>query len=98
MLKCPHCNEHGISATKKLFLGPIFSSRCAKCGRSWGTSNWSLLLALVTFACAVVLIIMNNVDLLPTPYDVPVPDSVLFLLVLTIDGVIRLYVIPTRKK
>lgn len=93
-LRCPHCHEPGVSATKKLLLGPIWTSRCLLCGKAWGTSLWTVPLALLSGLAAAVLVVLNRADLLPFP----APDIVLIMGVLIVDVVIRLHVLPTKKR
>ncbi len=96
MLKCPHCGNRGISASKKFLLGPIFSLRCSMCDGRWGTSIWSIFLAFVTIPCAGAAIIMSKLRAVPD--FIPVPGFMLAPLVLTLDVVIRLYVLPTKRR
>lgn len=89
MLECPHCGKKGISAVKKFFLGPLFSSRCAICNKKWGTSNGAVWLAFLTIPAAGISILMGMFKS-GTFYFAP--------LILTFDVVVRLYFLPTVKK
>ena len=35
-LKCPHCDQPGITFFQKMCLGPIFSTKCKSCGQKVG--------------------------------------------------------------
>jgi len=43
MHTCPHCGKEGISAIRKLYLGPAFPTRCQNCKDKIGVPYWSLL-------------------------------------------------------
>lgn len=43
MHKCPHCEEPGISALRKFFIGPEFPAKCKQCGQKVGVPCWSIL-------------------------------------------------------
>jgi hypothetical protein len=47
MYRCPHCNNPGISALRRAFLGPAIPATCAACGAKvgvpWGKSAIALL-------------------------------------------------------
>ena len=58
-LKCPHCNSHGVSASKILHFGPAWSFRCSVCQRKHKASYWFLPLTLVT-ALAVSFVVMTS--------------------------------------
>lgn len=94
-LKCPHCGGDGVSASKKLVLGPVFRSKCSICSGRWRTSNWSVVLAICTGLCigAAVIADMAEIDL---PF-MPIPEWLVIPLLLTMDFLFRLYVLPTIK-
>jgi hypothetical protein len=46
LLECPLCKARGISAVRKLSLGPGVTTRCSNCQQKIGLSRASLLLIL----------------------------------------------------
>ena len=36
MLTCPHCGKPGISAMRKMYLGPAVPATCKTCGKKVG--------------------------------------------------------------
>ena len=57
MLRCPHCDGPGISATQKLLLGPAIPATCRTCGRKIGVSYVRSLLAVLPLAIPTVVLV-----------------------------------------
>jgi ribosomal protein S27AE len=58
-LPCPSCGERSFSAHQKLWLGPLRTIRCGKCGTrvsvSWGKSLFVLVLLSLAFPLGAVI-------------------------------------------
>ncbi|WP_191615370.1 hypothetical protein [Pelagicoccus enzymogenes] len=39
MQNCPHCNEPGLSVSRKLTLGPANAANCENCGKKIGVPS-----------------------------------------------------------
>jgi len=95
-LKCPHCHEYGVSASKILHFGPAWSFRCSQCQRKHKASYWFLPLTLVT-ALSIGFVIMTSL----TKVDSRIVDFPTFIAlptILMLDLWLRFYVIPLKKK
>lgn len=95
-LKCPHCHENGVNASKILHLGPSWSFRCSVCGKKHKASFWFLPLTLLTGA-AIGFIMMNSY-FKPDDKILNFPTSLAIPVVLMLDMVSRFYWIPLKKK
>ena len=51
-LNCPHCGKPGISAMRKICLGPAVTATCKTCGKKVGVPYMSML-AVVPFLAAI---------------------------------------------
>ncbi len=51
-LNCPHCGKPGISAMRKICLGPAVTATCKTCGKNVGVPYMSML-AVVPFLAAI---------------------------------------------
>ena len=94
MLKCPHCEGNGISASKKFLLGPIFRPRCNLCNGRWRTSYWNISLGILFIPLVVAVAIMDVLDMLPWF----TPDFILIPIIWSIYFFTILYVVPVVKK
>lgn len=47
MIRCPHCQQTGISPLRKAILSPGISAVCSVCGKSSGVSYSSWLTAML---------------------------------------------------
>ncbi len=54
MLTCPHCGKPGISAMRKLFLGPAVPATCKTCGKKVGVSYSSIFAGIPVVAAIIV--------------------------------------------
>jgi hypothetical protein len=52
--RCPHCGKDGISALRKICLGPAWPTRCTECGGGVGVPYWSMV-TIVPLVVALVL-------------------------------------------
>jgi len=52
-LICPHCERHGITLLRKLFLGPAVPATCKECGRKIGVPYVYSLLAFIPGVVAI---------------------------------------------
>jgi hypothetical protein len=50
MCRCPHCGEEGITALRKLNLGPALPTTCEHCGKKVGVPWWSIITILPAIA------------------------------------------------
>ena len=53
MLTCPHCGKPGISAMRKMYLGPAVPATCKTCGKKVGVP-YIAMFAVIPFAAAIV--------------------------------------------
>ena len=95
-LRCPHCQAHGISASKVLHVGPLWSLRCTHCQRKCKVTFWLLPLNVMT-ALAVGFFVLNsyikvNDRLLDISPMLAIPA------VLMLDLCLRFYVFKLQKK
>lgn len=95
-LTCPHCGQNGISASKKFFNGPIVKFRCSLCGKRCATSYWSLVVILIAFSYAFFASLMSQASM-SSDY-VPISGYLMSLIAISLDAIIRLYILPTKKK
>lgn len=97
-LKCPHCQRRGISAAKKLFLGPLFSSACSICGGRWRTSHWSIVVWLLSVPAIGILFALSiaNSELARSSGLGNFLEA--FNCVMIVNICILLFIIPTIKK
>ena len=51
-LNCPHCGKPGISAMRKMCLGPAVPATCKACGKKVGVP-YTAMLAIVPFLAAI---------------------------------------------
>lgn len=95
-LKCPHCHERGVSASKILHFGPAGSFRCSQCQRKHKASYWFLQLTVVT-VLAIGFVIMTGMTKAASRI-VDFPTSIALPAILMLDLWLRFYVIPLKKK
>jgi prepilin signal peptidase PulO-like enzyme (type II secretory pathway) len=63
MFTCPHCGQPGISALRKLALGPALPATCRSCGKKVGVPYWSVLTTL-PFIAGIILTLLRTYDCL----------------------------------
>ena len=54
-LSCPYCNEIGISAFRKSWLGPGISVKCKKCGEKIGVPYGKAMIACTPIFISMIL-------------------------------------------
>lgn len=55
MYVCPHCNQPGISALRRSFLGPLIPATCKVCGGKIGVPFGKSFLAASSFILAILI-------------------------------------------
>lgn len=55
MYVCPHCNQPGISALRRSFLGPRFPATCKQCGGKIGVPDAQSFLATIPFLLSILV-------------------------------------------
>lgn len=85
---CPYCGGVGISAIRKLFLGPGIPARCRKCGNKFSVSYRLSLLIFIAFF--MVYIGVTNID-------IPILRNIVIFVCLVMVAVIQL-MLPTEKR
>ena len=61
---CPHCGQYGVSAIRKLWLGPLFPARCSECGNRVGVPLISALANLPVLAGLFLVLLFDHGSLL----------------------------------
>ncbi len=87
-LNCPHCGNQGVSATGKLFLGPIISMDCNVCGKKIGVPFYSVF-AIVPFLIAIQL--LSYVESLSLAL-------ILAVILIVISAIVNVRWVPLRPK
>ena len=55
MYICPHCNQPGITALRRAFLGPAIPATCKSCGRKVGVPFGKSYLVALPFGLSILV-------------------------------------------
>jgi hypothetical protein len=55
MYTCPHCNQPGISWTRRAMLGPAVPATCAQCGSKVGVPWGKSFCAMIPFLVGILI-------------------------------------------
>ena len=53
MYACPHCNQPGLSVSRRMCLGPAIPAACTSCGQKIGAPWIKSLVALLPFGLGI---------------------------------------------
>jgi prepilin signal peptidase PulO-like enzyme (type II secretory pathway) len=60
MYRCPHCSQPGISAMRKMSLGPAVPATCRSCGKRVGVPYTAMLAGIPFLAAIAVAASLNT--------------------------------------